>query len=371
MTVPDLDPEQRAALQEGVITWFLEHQRDLPWRQGYQPYQVWISEIMLQQTQMERGIEYCKRWLKEFPDLAGLAAAPEERVLKLWEGLGYYSRARNLHRCARLLMDEFSGRIPDDPVQLEKLPGIGPYTAGAIASIAFNRDAPLVDGNVGRLFARLFDLEIKLGDAAGKRLLWQLAAELLPTGRARLFNQGLMELGALICPPKTPNCTDCPLSTHCLARQRGLTGIRPLPNKGPAMIPIEMATGVLVHDGRIFIQRRRDQDVWGGLWEFPGGGLEPDETPEATVPREFLEETGLAVRITDKITTVVHHYTRYRVTLHGYTCRLANGHATPALPVLSAAQDCGWVCPERLDDYPFPSGHRQLIDWMKEEGWFD
>ncbi len=361
----EIMPERmQKTLQDAIIDWFRTHQRDLPWRRGYHPYEVWISEIMLQQTQMERGIEYFGRWLLEFPDIESLARADEGRVLKLWEGLGYYSRARNLQRCARILLQEHQGVIPDDPVILRSLPGIGPYTAGAIASIAYNRDAPLVDGNVARLFARLFTIDLRLTDPACKKEMWRLAADILPQGRARLFNQGLMEIGALICTPKNPSCKHCPLTSHCLAHRHGLSNLLPIPTKGPKIIPIEMATGLLWHQGRIFIQQRRASDVWGGLWEFPGGGREEDEQPAQTVAREFMEETGLTVTVGAKITTVTHHYTRYRVTLHGFACTLVGESATP---ILSAAQDCGWVCLQALDDYAFPAGHRQLIEFIKQQ----
>ncbi len=360
-------PQLRSDLQEALIDWFNSHQRDLPWRRGYRPYEVWISEIMLQQTQMERGIEYFRRWLLEFPDIESLARADEDRVLKLWEGLGYYSRARNLHSCARILVDTCQGIIPADPALLIRLPGIGPYTAGAIASIAYNQDAPLVDGNVGRVFARLFKMEQQLSDPTCKKELWQLAEALLPQGRARAFNQGLMELGALICTPKNPRCAHCPLSHLCLAHQQGLTNDLPVPGRGPTILPIEMATGILCHQGRIFIQQRRTKDVWGNLWEFPGGKREGDEQPAQTVAREFMEETGLSVIVGHKITTVTHHYTRYRVTLHGFSCTLSSEQSNHScMPILSAARDCGWVCLNALDNYAFPAGHRQLIEFIKK-----
>lgn len=365
MTTIPLDPEARTALQETLVDWFIKNQRDLPWRQNYTPYQIWISEVMLQQTQMERGIIYFKRWLLAFPDIQSLAQADESRVLKLWEGLGYYSRARNLHRCARILVEEFQGRIPDDITILQRLPGIGPYTAGAIASIAYNRDAPVVDGNVGRVFARLFNIDRKLNDPVCKKELWRLAADLLPPGRARVFNQGLMEFGALICTPKNPRCDSCSLMGFCVAHKLGLTAQLPVPNKGPSTLSIEMATGVLCHQGRFFIQQRKNRDVWGGLWEFPGGEREKNEQPAETVVREFMEETGLVVKVDQKITTVTHHFTRYKVTLHGYTCTLAD-RQNISTPILNAAQDCGWVCLQALDEYAFPAGHRQLIEFIKK-----
>lgn len=354
--------------QEALITWFLAEQRALPWRQGYIPYQIWISEIMLQQTQMERATLFFDRWLQEFPDIHSLALASEDRVLKHWEGLGYYSRARNILKCARILVRDHDGVIPSDPKFLLALPGIGPYTAGAIASIAYNLPVPLVDANIGRLFARLFNISIPLSQA--KQLLWQKAEELVPQGQARSFNQGLMELGALICTPKDPACPECPLTLFCIAHRDDLISARPIPQKGKKLITIEMATGVLTHphdNGRFFIQQRLADDVWGSLWEFPGGRLKAEESPEQGVIREFFEETGLTVRVDKKITSTIHHYTRYKVILHCFLCTLEPHDSTECPdPILYAAQEYRWVSFAGLAEFAFPAGHRKLIEFMKE-----
>ena len=186
------------SLQKSLLSWFKANQRDLPWRHGYEPYQIWISEIMLQQTQMDRVTVFFTRWMDTFPDIATLAAASEDQVLKCWEGLGYYSRARNIRKTAQLLITKYQGTIPDRRKELLQLPGIGPYTAGAIASISFNRDVPVVDANIERIFARLFNIDLIPGSPEAKRVHWQKAETLLPVSQARNFNQGLMELGALI-----------------------------------------------------------------------------------------------------------------------------------------------------------------------------
>lgn len=353
-------------LQQALLDWFYTHQRPLPWRREYIPYHIWISEIMLQQTQMERAVLFFERWMARFPDIQVLAAATEDQVLKHWEGLGYYSRARNILKCARIITSTHDGIIPDNPNLLQTLPGIGPYTAGAIASIAFNRPAPLVDANVGRIFARLFNIDMPLNKAKTK--LWQIAEQLLPPGDARGFNQGLMELGALICTPKKPACATCPVAEECVACLEGLVSVRPVLQKGKDQIVIEMATGVLKRHGRIFIQQRLAEDVWGGLWEFPGGRIKEGELPEEAVVREFFEETGFTVKVDKKITTVVHYYTRYKVILHGFHCSLATGTmAGLPDPVLTAAQEFHWVDFPRLADFAFPAGHRQLIEFLKEQ----
>lgn len=351
--------------QQALITWFHKEQRTLPWRKDYIPYQIWISEIMLQQTQMERVTLFFDRWLQQFPDINALAQAPEDKVLKCWEGLGYYSRARNILKCARIIVRQHGGVIPSDRKSLLTLPGIGPYTAGAIASIAYNLAVPLVDANIGRLFARLFDIDLPLSQA--QKLLWQKAEELVPQGQARSFNQGLMELGALICTPRNPACGKCPVGPFCQALKEDLIPERPVPQKGKEQITIEMATGVLSQKDELFIQQRLADDVWGSLWEFPGGRLKPGETPEQAVIREFLEETGFTVQVEQKITTVIHYYTRYKVILHCFHCSLDSPESDERPdPILYAAQEFRWVPFTGLAAFAFPAGHRKLIEFMSQ-----
>jgi len=349
-------------LQGALLSWFNKNQRDLPWRHSYDPYQIWISEIMLQQTQMDRVTVFFTRWMETFPDLATLASASENQVLKCWEGLGYYSRARNIRKTAQLLVSKHHAVIPDSRKSLLSLPGIGPYTAGAIASISFNRDVPVVDANIERIFSRLFNIDLIPGSPEAKRLNWKKAEELLPKGAARNFNQALMELGALICRPKKPDCTSCPVAIHCLALQYDLIPVGPVPKKSTKIIPIEMATGVLLHNGQVFIQQRLVDDVWGSLWEFPGGRMEKGETAEETVIREYMEETELCVRVESRITSTIHHYTRYKVTLHCFFIRLDQSDSDP---VLHAAQEFRWLPFDQIDRYAFPAGHRKLIEFMK------
>ncbi len=351
-----------SALQQSLLHWFAANQRDLPWRRHYEPYQIWISEIMAQQTQMDRVVEYHNRWMQSFPDIQTLADSSEDQVLKCWEGLGYYSRARNIYKTAKILIKEYNATIPQNKKDLLSLPGIGPYTAGAIASIAYEQNVPVVDANIERIFARLFNIDLIPGSPEAKREYWQKAEAILPKCNARNFNQALMELGALICRPKQPDCSACPVATHCLALQYDLIPERPVPKKSTKTIPINMATGVLLHKGLIFIQQRLADDVWGALWEFPGGRMETGETAEETVTREYLEETELAVRVDAKITTTIHHYTRYKVTLH---CFLVSLKQDDCDPVLHAAQEFHWLPFDKLSDYAFPAGHRKLIQFMQ------
>jgi len=351
-------------LQQQILAWFHENARELPWRTSYYPYHVWISEIMLQQTQMDRAVDYFNRWVARFPDIASIATASEEEVLKLWEGLGYYARARNIIRCANILLAAYKGKLPADHDLLLELPGIGKYTAGALMSIAFNKEYPLVDANIERVFARLFNLTKPVKESKTRAFIWQKAEELLPRGRAREFNQALMELGALVCIARNPRCRICPIITHCQACSLDLVAQRPVLTAPPKTIFIEMATGILAHEGKILLQKRKAQGVWANLWEFPGGRLEPGETPEMALVREYMEETELAVGNLKKITTVQHSYTIYRVSLHCYFCTLLQVRFEP---VLHAAQEYRLVPPGELSDYALPAGHRKLIDHLQHE----
>jgi A/G-specific adenine glycosylase len=349
-----------------LLAWFESSARSLPWRETYEPYQVWISEIMLQQTQMERAVTYFNRWTARFPDVFAVAAAGIEDIHKQWEGLGYYSRARNIHKTAKILVERHGGLLPDDPAALRALPGIGPYAAGAIASLAFQRDVPAVDANAVRLLARLYDVDTPVSLAATKQRLTALARDLIPPGRARQFNQAVMELGALVCTPKNPRCAACPVSSPCQARYLGIVDDRPVTGPAKAVVPLSVASGLLIHSGRVFIQKRMPYGVWAGLWEFPGGTIEPDETPEAAIVREFAEETEMAVAVKDRLAVIKHGYTTYRVTLHCFALVSADP-LSPPKPVLHAATQSVWAGLNDLDGLAFPAGHRKLIDRLTAE----
>lgn len=352
-------------LQQALLAWFAAHQRPLPWRVNYTPYEVWISEVMLQQTQMERGVSYFTRWMARFPDVAALAAASEEEVLRLWEGLGYYSRARHVLAAARRIMDRHGGVFPAALEDIRALPGVGPYTAGAIASIAFGEKLPCVDANVERVVARVFDLDtpVKQEPAASAVRAWAL--RLVPEGKAREHNQAMMELGALVC-GKKPRCGACPLAAFCISLHLGIVDQRPVPGKRTPITPIEVVTGVLRRKDRIFVQKRLASGVWGNLWEFPGGRVEPGESPEAAVMREFEEETGFAVAVDSKYSIIRHGYTTYKITLHCFALSLAGADGdleeAPDPPVLTAASAWRWATPRELEDLAMPAAHRKLAD---------
>ncbi len=354
--------------RNALLNWFSEHQRPLPWRQGdhpYQPYHVWIAEIMGQQTQMERVAIYFRNWIARFPDIPTLAAASEQEVLKAWEGLGYYSRVRNIRKAAAILVREHRAILPQNEAALLALPGIGPYTAAAVLSIAFNQPVPLLDANVERLLSRVEDIDQPVKLTATRKLILRHCQELLPADDARNFNQALMEFGALVCTPKNPDCPACPVQEYCQAFALDMVDMLPLPAKRQGKIDIFMACGILQQGDRFYIQQRMEDDVWGGLWEFPGGRLKERETPEHAAVREILEETEWQVIDLRPFATVMHYYTRYRVTLHAFQCVLAEDERVDA-PVLHAASRFRWVSLEELESFAFPAGHRQLIVKMKD-----
>ncbi len=351
-------------LQSALLDWFSVHQRLLPWRVNYTPYEVWISEVMLQQTQMERGVSYFNRWMQRFPDVATLAAASEEEVLRQWEGLGYYSRARHILTAARKIMQDHGGVFPSELADIRALPGVGPYTAGAVASIAFGEKLPCVDANVERVIARIFDVDspVKQDPAAG--IIHRWALRLVPEGKSREHNQAMMELGALVC-RKKPLCDICPLAQFCISNHLGITDQRPVPGKRATITPVNAVTGVLHYGSMVFVQKRPPSGVWGNLWEFPGGRVEPEESPEQASVREFMEETGFAVRVTERHGIIRHGYTTYRLTLHCFGLALENADASknpPQPPQLTAATEARWVNPEELDALAMPAAHRKLAD---------
>lgn len=351
-------PRSIAEFQNRLLEWFAVHQRPLPWRKTYTPYHVWISEVMGQQTQMERVAAYFERWIALFPTIETVATAPEQVILKAWEGLGYYSRARNIQRAAKQIISDSAGALPSQYDELRSLPGIGPYTAAAILSIAYNQPYPVLDANVERLFARLADIDTPLKQNGTKKRLAAMADELLHRDNPRAYNQGLMELGALVCTPKKPDCPACPVQPYCRAFHVDTVDLRPLPSAKRQKIEIVMACGIIRRGPLFYIQQRLPDDIWGALWEFPGGRLQEGESPEEAAGREVLEETGWQIINLKPFTTVTHHYTRYRVTLHSFFCELPSPAAEPRL---TAASQYAWKSLAQLPQFPFPAGHRQLV----------
>ncbi|MDT8435643.1 MAG: A/G-specific adenine glycosylase [Gemmatimonadota bacterium] len=343
-----------------LLAWFRSRERDVPWDGDPDPYRVWVAEVMAQQTRLAVVRERLAAFLDRFPDLDALAAADTDDVLKAWEGLGYYARARNLQRAARAVAGRHGGRLPSDPQRLRELPGIGPYTAGAIASLAFGRREPAVDGNVRRVLARLHDLERPSPaelDAAARDLL---AAAPGPPGEV---NQALMDLGGAVCTPRRPRCGRCPLADACIARARGTQEKRPARRRRAVLPHHDIAVAVTRRDGRILIGRRPEDGLLGGLWEFPGGKVAGGETPAAAAGRELREEMCVEAEIGAPIAVVEHAYSHFRITLHAFEARWTAGE-----PCGRAVSDWRWVRPSELGGYAFPAANRRVLERIAGAG---
>jgi A/G-specific adenine glycosylase len=352
-------------IARALVAWYRAARRDLPWRRTRDPYAIWVSEIMLQQTRVAVVVPYWERWMARFPTAAALAVAPLDEVLASWSGLGYYGRARNLHRGAREVVARYGGRLPDSAGELRSLPGIGRYTAGAIASMAFDRREPLVDGNVARVLARLFAVEEDVKSPRGQKRLWQLADELVPADAPGDFNQALMELGATVCTPAAPRCPECPLADSCRARETGRE--RELPRVPPrtrdADKPELAATAAWVErSGKVLLARRAPEGLFGGLWELP-------QAPGRAALARLLAGFGLAWRPTG---SPVH---RHRQVLSHR--RLAiDVYAAPATGRLNGArtvppyQRAAWHPPGALERLGLAAASRVILArYLEQDGW--
>ncbi|MDO9302925.1 MAG: A/G-specific adenine glycosylase, partial [Anaerolineales bacterium] len=336
-----------------LLNWYHKHGRTLLWRDHPDPYAVWVSEIMLQQTRVETVIPYFEKWMKLFPDVTSLANASEQDVLNAWEGLGYYSRARNLHKAAKITAEKFNGKLPRDLTDLRSLPGIGRYTVGAIASMAFGMDEPTLDGNLRRVFARLFDVSEFADLPTGEKILWQLAAQNLPKGQAGDYNQALMDLGATICIPKNPRCLLCPLMKICESCKNGTQELRPVLKPKKAVPHYVHAAAVIVEQidnlSHVLLAQRPSKGLLGGMWEFPNGRVEADPAKELT---KVLNATySLKVKKKEALGVLQHAYTHFKVTVHAFRCEPVS---------IPKNKNLKWVKITDLNDYPMGKVDRQI-----------
>jgi A/G-specific adenine glycosylase len=366
-SVGKLSPQKRQASVGALLGWFAQNARDLPWRRTLDPYAIWISELMLQQTQVKTVVPYWERWLRELPDVPTLATARPEKVLKLWEGLGYYTRARNLQKAAQHIVAQHGGKFPADFAGLLSLPGIGRYTAGAISSIAFNHPNPILDGNVIRVLTRLFGLRDNPREKAANARLWDLAGQLvttaakvpLPTlpdhlralsGSCSALNQSLMELGATLCTPRQPSCLACPLSAKCVARRKGLTGELPNLGERARTTAREFIALVVEHRSKFLVRQRPAGIVNAHLWEFPN--IEVDSI--TATPAAAARSLGFALASPKPICVVNHSITRYRISLKAFRAR---GAAVGGVAKLNGR----WCSLNELDALAFTSAHRKIL----------
>jgi len=329
-----------------LLDWYAEHGRVLPWRGTKDPYIVLVSEYMAQQTRVETVIPYFLRWMEQFPTVSSLAEAPREAVLKAWEGLGYYARARHLHSAAQMIVDEFNGSVPASMDDLRKLPGVGAYTAAAVASLAFGADEPALDGNLRRVLARVITLSEDPRGFRGESQLMETARRLLPPGRTGDFNQALMDLSSLVCLPKIPRCADCPLADFCQAYKENRQTDFPIKTKKPPVPTITVTAGVLRRGNSVLLSRRPANGLLGGLWEFPGGKQEPGESLPDCLARELREELGIEVLVDEEIGRFRHAYSHFRVVLHAFECKIVCGEPRPL-----ASEALAWVDVEQLGGY--------------------
>jgi A/G-specific adenine glycosylase len=344
-------------LSSKLLTWYEANKRTLPWRGYPSAYAVWVSEIMLQQTRVEAVIPYFEKWMRLFPNVQALANASEQDVLNAWEGLGYYSRARNLHKAAKIVADQYNGEIPRDLNELRKLPGIGRYTLGAIASIAFGMDVSALDGNIKRVYTRIFDIEEPVDSIIGENILWELADKNLPKGHAGDYNQALMDLGATICVPKNPRCLICPVMKLCKARQNGTQNQRPVKTPKKDVPHYVHATAVIIERRKVLLALRPSKGLLGGMWEFPNGRVNGD--PAAGLPKALKAAYNLRLRMKrgqsarkkEALGIVEHGYSHFSVTVYVFPGELIS---------MPEETNLKWVSLNKLDEYPMGKIDRQI-----------
>jgi A/G-specific adenine glycosylase len=345
-----------------MLRWFKESRRTLPWRETNNPYRIWVSEVMLQQTQVKTAIPYYERFIAKFPDAPSLARAKSDTVLKYWEGLGYYARARNLHRAARLLAAERNGSVPHDYAAFRRLPGVGDYIAAAVFSQAFHEPFAVVDGNVKRVLARLFAIDAPVNRSASLKSFKAHADTLLDVGAPGDFNQAMMELGALICRPKGPDCPHCPVRSYCAARKSNSQDKYPVRAAGRSVPHYHVAVGVVRKADKILIAKRKPSGLLGGLWEFPGGKVRPNESPEDTCKREIKEELNLAVDVKRHLTRVRHAYSHFKISMDVYDCRYRAGKVK-----LNGPDNYKWIALEEIEEYAFPRANHKFIPLLTDK----
>jgi A/G-specific adenine glycosylase len=344
---PIVSDTTRIALARALLRWYANTRRDLPWRRSSDPYAIWVSEVMLQQTQVKTVLPYYLRFMQRFPTAAHLARADLASVLKAWEGLGYYSRARNLHQAAQIITARFRGQLPDTWDRLRALPGIGDYIAAAVLSIAFGLPLAVADGNVKRVLARLWCLDAPVNDAAFHRSFQELAGRLLAGQQPGDYNQAMMELGALVCTPRQPICHSCPLASWCCARQQGAVAEFPKRKPRKAIPRHTMVAAVVIKKGRILLVQRPAAGLLGGLWEFPNGLWTPEQDPARVCAEHVSAQLRIAVDVKNRIAVVHHTYTHFKLELSVYHCPWRSGRVR-----LSGPAGFAWIPRTRLEAYP-------------------
>ena len=351
-----MTPKQIEQFRKRLLEWYRRHHRRLPWRETDDPYRIWISEVMLQQTQIQTVLPYYQKFLLHFPTVKRLADADLQKVLKVWEGLGYYARARNMHRAATVLLEQYAGKLPENWALVRALPGVGDYIAAALLSIAFNQPYAVVDGNVKRVLARLYEIADPINKSSSYKIFKEAAGRLLDHRHPGIFNQAMMELGATICKPGKPECNRCPVCSLCHANQAGNADKFPKRIKTPKTPLHHIVVGVVYKNNHMLITRRKFEGLLGGLWEFPGGKVRKHETPESACVREMKEEVNLGVAVAGHIAQVKHAYTHFKILMDVFSCRYVSGDVKLNGPV-----DFRWITRREIEHYPFPKANHKFI----------
>jgi len=343
--------------QTDLLEWYGQNKRDLPWRQDQNPYKVWVSEIMLQQTQVDTVIPYFYRFMEQFPTVYDLASADEQEVLKAWEGLGYYSRARNLQNAVREVVSEYNGKVPDQPKQLGELKGIGPYTRGAILSIAFNQPEPAVDGNVMRVLSRIFNIHDDISVGRTRKSFEEIVREIISEEDPSSFNQALMELGALICTPKSPMCMFCPVMEHCEAYEEGIQEQLPVKAKKAKQKKKPYKSVIIKNEkGEVIIEKRPETGLLANLWQFPmiPGQIKTNEEAEQWLNKEY----GLDITVDKKVGDVRHVFSHIIWEIDVYEAM------TYQSVKKIKDQRLRMVSREEIDKFPFPVSHQKMMQYI-------
>ncbi|MFC7393956.1 A/G-specific adenine glycosylase [Scopulibacillus cellulosilyticus] len=355
----DLENFKINQFNKDLIQWFYQNKRDLPWRQTKNPYYIWISEVMLQQTQVDTVIPYYQRFITQYPTPEDLASAEEEAVLKTWEGLGYYSRARNLQKGVREVVEEYQGRVPNNKKDILSIKGIGPYTAGAVLSIAYDQAEPAVDGNVMRVLSRIFLIDDDITKQKTRRLFEEIIYNIISETDPSAFNQGLMEIGALICKPKQPKCDQCPIAKHCRAFDEGVQTEYPVKKKKTPPKPLFFAALVLRDKaGKFLIRKRPEQGLLANLWEFPMVPLESLQTDTNKAVQDYIKKNyDLSIQINNTEMSIQHTFTHLKWHLNLFTGMIDK------TPVKEGGK---WVSLKELEKFPFPVSHQKIVDKIKQ-----
>ena len=343
-----------------VISWYIKNKRPLPFRKSKDPYKIWLSEIMLQQTQVKTVLPYYKKWIKKFPTLKTVSLSNIDSLLKIWEGLGYYRRCINFHKASKIVIDNYNGIIPDKKKEFLALPGVGEYTASAVLSIAFSKPYPVLDGNVKRVISRI--LGIKKLSKFNIRKINKFLERSICKSRPGEFNQGLMEIGALICRPINPKCDECPLSEYCYALRMGYPGNFPAKSIKKSRPKYDVVVAIIWRDNKFYIQKRETHKMLGGLWEFPGGIVNEGENPKIVLRHKVFKECGTDIKIIKKVGIVHHAFSHFTIRLCGYFC------IEKKLPIKESTNRM-WIYKKNIKDYTFPKANHKLFMQLKTKNW--